>query len=64
MKKSSQAVSESAAFTVTIGGVGLCLTQRPGLLIDDNDDASAMFMLLSKFSNSEVLIDLNASSER
>ena len=51
----SQAESDSA-FTVTIGGVDLCLTPSPGLSIDD---ASAMLVSLSRYSNGEVLIDLN-----
>ena len=51
----SQAESDSA-FTVTIGGVDLCLTPSPGLSIDD---ASAMLVSLSSYSNGEVLIDLN-----
>ena len=55
MMMPSQAENESA-FTVTIGGVDLCLTHSPGLSIDD---ASATLVSLSRNSNGEVLIDLN-----
>lgn len=51
----SQAESDSA-FTVTIGGVDLCLTPSPGLSIDD---ASTMLVSLSRISNGEVLIDMS-----
>ena len=40
MKKSSQAVSESAAFTVTIGGVDLCLTPRCNTLLTQDSALS------------------------
>ena len=51
-----QPTENESAFTVTIGGVDLCLTPSPGLSIDD---ASAMLVSLSIISTNEVLIDLN-----
>ena len=51
----SEAKNDSA-FTVTIGGVDLCLTPSPDL---STDDASAMLISLSRMSDGEVFIDLN-----
>jgi len=51
-----QPTENESAFTVTIGGVDLCLTPSPVLSIDD---ASAMLVSLSIISSGEVLIDLN-----
>ena len=51
----SQAKNDSA-FTVTIGGVDLCLTPSPGL---STDDTSAMPISLSRMSGGEIFIDLN-----